>query len=465
MTVPLTGNQSFFQRLGEIITSIISVNNFRGTTLPSQFVNLQASYASSDQSTVDGIYSNLFSAQGSMSAANSYLAALANSTAVRMVNDDIGLPYNSPIQIGDAITYINNQMKATSQTIQACHVSGSVTPYVSNYGNGVVVFGRRRQDGLINENIFQENITALVTADSYTNGLASGQEVLTFTGTPSVSDRLSFLFPVGSQCGVSLTCVSPSISQGSGYQNYLNNGTFESWSSNVPSGWVVNVGTPGTTVNQSSSVFFDGANSLNFAGNGTELTEVYQLFNSSSGTTSRLYPLTQYCVNLFIRVDSTPPSGVLEIALTDGSGLITSDYSNNQNVISKNLNTVSTSWVNVSAMFRTPRLLPSVLRLRVRLSTAMPAGKNLYIDRAAFAQPTQLYTGGPFVAAFSGNTNFVNGDYLTVAVTNDYAGVIQSYANRVFDMRSLNLLLNSSDSPTILDSTYVTQTRQTPVEP
>jgi hypothetical protein len=96
--------------------------------------------------------------------------------------------------------------------------------------------------------------------------------------------------------------------------------------------------------------------------------------------------------------------------------------------------------------------MPSVVRLKIALSTALTASSNLYIDHVAFTAPISFYRGGPNIAVFSGNINFISGDNYTLIPTNDYGGKFQILFDRFFNMKQLGLLLPSSNSPTILDS-------------
>jgi hypothetical protein len=104
-----------------------------------------------------------------------------------------------------------------------------------------------------------------------------------------------------------------------------------------------------------------------------------------------------------------------------------------------------------------PRVLPATVRLRVRVSTAISSGTNIFIDRLAMGTISALYTGGPGAAIFSGNVPFIQGDGWNVTTTNDRGGssnmgTFQALFDRLFNMRALGLLLPSSGLPTIADT-------------
>jgi hypothetical protein len=155
-----------------------------------------------------------------------------------------------------------------------------------------------------------------------------------------------------------------------------------------------------------------------------------------------------------VRVTSAPSTGVLEVSLTDGGGVILTDDEGNDNKITVDLTTVGTTFVAKGASFRTPSLLPATAKLRIRLTTALENTKGVLIDHMALTPMAQLYPGGPSVAFFSTPDLAVSGDTWTVTVANDRAGEFQEYFERFFGMAQLGLILPSdaSGSETIADT-------------
>lgn len=107
-----------------------------------------------------------------------------------------------------------------------------------------------------------------------------------------------------------------------------------------------------------------------------------------------------------------------------------------------------------SPVFRTPATLPPSTYLRIRISTAVSAGTSVFCDEVVLVPMTELYTGGPFVASFTGSTEWALGDTSTLPMANDRAGALHEWMNRAFDLRENNLLIptNSTGSETIADS-------------
>jgi hypothetical protein len=434
---------------------LADVNTLQGTTLPTDIQNVIGQYTTNnDMAMVDGLEGQLSNAQNAAGSIVSFVQSCANNTVNTMVYQDNPLLSNS--DLSSSLTEVIRQMIANSQSVQVCTVGSTVTAGGSNLGDGQVVVSVKRADGLVQENAFAENITLRCIADSETNAALAGKEQFKVTGTVSYSP-FDWRYVAGGSGGqTTVSAVPGSVDNSSG--NLTTNGDFESFTSNTPDNWSILVGSAGTTIKQSTAQHYTGLSSLNIVGNGSELTSVAQVFgDATNGTRGTLASETQYAVNLWVKVDSTPAAGVLEVSLVDGSNTIVNDQQGTANSFTKSLTTVSTTWVAVNGVFRTPYILPSTLKLRVRLSTAMTTGRNLYVDRVAMTRMTQVYTGGPSVAVFSGASNFFVPDNFTAAITNNRGGAsngktFQCLFNRFFNMSQLGLLLPSSNSPTISDS-------------
>jgi hypothetical protein len=84
--------------------------------------------------------------------------------------------------------------------------------------------------------------------------------------------------------------------------------------------------------------------------------------------------------------------------------------------------------------------------------TPIAADTSVYIDEMGIVQATELYDGGPFVAAFAGVDAAVNEDAYTLTVANDRAGELQTWYDRSFAMRNKGFLLPTSGTNLIPDS-------------
>lgn len=211
--------------------------------------------------------------------------------------------------------------------------------------------------------------------------------------------------------------------------------------------------THGTTSAGTAQVYA-GGKALIIDSDGAELTTFNQrLFG--------LLPQTAYAFSLWATADVVPAAGVFTVDLVDGiGGTVIADSAGTNNAFTFDAEDLTTSWQHVTTLvggecvFRTPLVVPDVVYLRIRVSTAVSDTTSVFLDHAALTPMAAVYPGGPLVAAFSGSTNFRRGDSWTVTVANNRAGELQEYFERNFGMSSLGLLLPSDagSSETIPDS-------------
>jgi hypothetical protein len=358
-----------------------------------------------------------------------------------------------------------------------------------NVGNPVIVVSLYDTSGRVLEYIYDELIIGTCTNDSFSSASLAGQEPLTFQGQPSASGgMLNWTWPAGSGSTFSTTCVNPLATAGI---NWAANGSMENWTNaGTPVGWSIVTGTVGGTIYQSTAAgtVYDGLSSLGIAGTGSENTEFQQQFTTAlnrGNQTQVLYPYTQLAVNLFMLSATglgygvgpygsgfygglvpygsgaygaggyggggSPPTGVLQVAMINGSGAIINDANGNPNVFTVNLASFLPGWNSASGVFRTPATLPNPVYLDFKMITPLSAGSTLFIDRVGVARMQPMYVGGPALSVFSGNQNLARGDSFQINVINMYSGKLQSLLWRLFNMPGLQLILPSSSSPSISD--------------
>jgi hypothetical protein len=532
--------------IGKLFNCQKDINTSRGTTLVTDILNsitffntitANSALTQAFENTPTTIATYQAAGSGSVSA----LQQIAQQFTIAIVNNDKVQPDSS---LKTALQYIITQMLNTAQSVNQSAVTIAVAAG-SNTGNGVVLFSKKRGDGLVQENLLAESIAGTFAV----SGLTS---FLTLKGQQTASNSLGQDWPLGSGIGASLTSVDANTS------SLLTNGGMETWNNqtNVPDNWIAAVATPGTTLkqttlevhqiviagsptgtftltwtNQSSKAqttapiafsgvsastiqtalralaglgsvivayvsgttpnitvtvtyngaggsqnlltavsnpsgasititrtvtgtpqVFAGSYSVQYASNGAELTELRQLVPSST-----LKPLTAYAVSLWACCDSVPAAGVVTIDLWDGSAVI-NDAQAVPNSITFNASALTTSFQHLNALqaaecaFRTPAVLPPLVYLRVRISTAITNTKSMFVDNVGLTAFNQIYSGGPLLALFSGNVAWQTNDTWTVTTTNNRVGVLREWCNRNFGMDALGLLFPTSGAPTIPDS-------------
>lgn len=300
-------------------------------------------------------------------------------------------------------------------------------------------------------------VTGLPTAGSYIinwtdpNSKARATAALPYNATAAQIQTEMRKFPGLELLTVTSTGTTP---------NFTHTITFTGQAGNVSQITVTNNTTGGTYTPATSTAGTFGfiGKSGRFVGTGgAELTTLNQKV--------ALKGLAQYAVNIWMAADVVPAAGVVKIDLVDGiGGTVINDEAGTANSVTIDCTgaPMTTTFVAFNGMFRTPKILPSAIYIRLRVSTAITSGRTIYFDHMALVEATELYKGGPSVAIFSGKTPMrksstdgqVEADYFILTCANDYRGELQTWADRNFNMREKGLLLPSATggSETIADS-------------
>jgi hypothetical protein len=461
MTIPLLGTGGLFTREGKNGAVLNSVNSFRGTanlsaanivSIGTGVDNLSAQYLSPpDQFLIDRLYSSRDAYRGVHKALLSYLQTLFQNTIVTMTNDDVPLPTQS---LSTALPVLISQMKTSSDSVSRPTVSVTVTAGGSNVGDGVCVATVTDDDGGTLDYLFNENVPAVVSNDSFSGTAVSGRENFSLVGPAAQADVLDWSWPLGSGTSLVDTAIDGTVNN-SPTNNRLFNSGFDTFvtTPNVPDRWTLVTGVAGTDLVQGTGGnVYDGAASVGFVGGATN-TALDQQFNSVGGTHAKLMPLTTYICNFWLKMVTIPAAGVLRVALVNESGgAVINDAAGNPNSFTITLSGTTGSFVSHHGVFRTPAVLPATYGVRFTLTTALSSGSTMYLDRFGFAQATNLYAGGPKFRLFSGTTPFALGDRFTLGVANNYSSKWALLLERMLGLRSRGLKIPSAGSPTISDS-------------
>lgn len=119
--------------------------------------------------------------------------------------------------------------------------------------------------------------------------------------------------------------------------------------------------------------------------------------------------------------------------------------------------TTTTQGNPASPVFRTPAVMPTSVYFRLRAITPVSNGTSVFFDELCLVPMLELYAGGLSAALFTGPTYWSVNDVLTLTVTNDRAGAMSEWMNRIFGLRASRLLMptNRSGAETQDDTTLI----------
>lgn len=457
-------------KIGALIANMRGHQNTQYTALTDTVLGLVAQYnlESDVQAIVGSSYIGLLNSIGSI---GSFCQQMASATLQRQVFRDNPQLNQTLDQNTDNLTClleVIRQMKVAgasilAQTIAATPLVVSVPgPHFTGNSNGIINTSTKRPtDALILQNAFAENLTLTCINDSFLGGATLGNEALSLTGTGQEGNPFAFNWPLGSNAQTSLEAIDGDADATSG--NLLTNSGWENWTNDVPDNWTIEVGLPGTHVFDENTIVYDPQNegsSMRLTGDGSTLVELTQQFDSSDGTIGELEPLSQYSFNGFFRRDGVAAAaGVMTIDLIDGDGAVVQDAAGSNNSFTIDLTALNTVFTSYAGTFRTPLEMPEEIYLRFRFTTALTAGRSVYLDKLSLGLMTQSIASGIWLAVHSGSTPFIQGDWGTVQVSNGRgaAGTLNTFAtllSRLFPDVILGneLIFPYSTTPTIQDT-------------
>ncbi len=452
-----TNPTGLFRQLGRLIALGRTINGARDNVAPSPDATWGAlgppvkdlqtalddiadAFDDSAYDTVaDGLLTDAAAHRAAQKGFLSKLQTYIKNIVVEHVNGHSPLPSKTPTL---ALAELVRQMVADSESVNASTVSATATAAGTNEGDGVAAITVKNKYGVDSQYLFNENIILEATSDSQL-GATEGREPFSYTGAAAETDSLSNDWPAGSGASGTLNALDAASTT----SNLLTNGSFDTFTvANTPDSWTIQVGAASTDIFAAgSSDDYDGNNALEFTGTGGgPLSQVWQAVTT-------LKPNTVYAYSYRAKKSTSLLAGVLSLDLYNGSAVIADDATTS-NVTTKAHSALSTSYQAFTGFFITPNVLPATVRLRVHISTALTSGESLFVDHLCFAAATQLYTGGPYAALFSGATNFAKYDRFTLAVSSTM-GVFQEWFERCFGMRTLGyqLVPNASGTETLSD--------------
>lgn len=500
MTVPLTGTGGLFERLGHLFGGAADLLALQGGTATARVLSgaswaarnttLQTDYATAAAGgTANPPLLNGDNGFGASATPISQILGSWNKAQTSMLNGLQKIAQNTLISMCDtdatgglasrtiayALQYLINQMTSGSTTVNATTVSvGAQTAVGSPVGNPTVVLSALMGNGQTRQYSWGETFDIVCTSDSQSGGQTAGQEQLTLYGGAKISSSFDYRWPGGSGISFPILLADPRKYNAGGNVQLLTNSDFTNWSNGntgaPPDNWTALVGA--AQMQRGATPYFANY-ALQFNGDSSTLTSAAQTFATAAGTglgtggtPAKLSPLTPYGFILFYKLSSaSPTAGVLQADLVNASNATINDAAGTANSVSVNLhNVANTNWNVLTGFFRLPTQLPSAVKLRLSLTTALTTGTNVYIGGVGLNGGQELYTGGPFCSAFSGNVSPIAlipnpgaipsalADTWTMSYTPTW-GTMQQMLERFFGMKNLRLQVpNTTSSPTVADS-------------
>lgn len=457
MSIPISGTTGYlFNRWGIELGAENEVQNLINGTLTARVAAINAQFASTDQNVLQVSSSNLANLQSTLQAApQSYMSGVNNmlqNTLLQMALD--AYPTLNPADLREALVLLIAQMNvggyAAANSIQRPTITVSTTFPTgvgvaggTNVGNGTMLLSLLDTDGRPLDYCLAETLTTTCTDDGYTGGGATaGSEPFSVVGQLPSASIYAYDYPQGSGANTPVTTLDTSLTTGT----IVIDGNFELWTGSVPnSPWVTVVGAGTITKGVSP---YTGTFNLVITGDGSTLTRIKQQVT--------LLPNTVYAFNVYAKTDGSVAAGSLRFSLVNyTTEAILNDNAATANTIIQAVSSLTSGYTSIHGFFRTPAVLPTSdqgVGVMLYLTTAITNTEVLQIDALGLQAATQVYPGGPWVAMFTGSTDFATGDVFTCVVANN--STITTFSrqlSRYFDLPGLGLKIPSANSPSISD--------------
>lgn len=341
-------------------------------------------------------------------------------------------------------------MERDSETLTRTAGTATPTADAGNTGTGKLVASVYDGDGNALQFMQAETIVVECVVDGQQDGAAlAGGELWRVRGEPG-RPRSSPLWGTGSGAVGTMRTASADRDCGTDRgMNILRNADYEVFSSNLPLTWSKAAGTAGVHI-ASSATANRGALALAFTGDGTTNPAVRQQLGAATQTPRTLKPRTRYAIGGWVRHGgAAPATGTVRLRIADSGGT-TLDSGNAAATL--NAATASGTYQFFSATFSTGDDVPATVYLYAETSSALDSGKTVLLDDVVVQEMVQAYPGGPMLALFAGDTDFVVGDRWTVAVANGNTTANLCYAlDYLLGCREHGVQLPGAGSGTISD--------------
>lgn len=444
-------------RAGDLFGGVNEAFNFANATVPARANTISNDYLTFAQQgeVIDDLYTQARDVASDLGTFAEYLFGLAEKTLERMCLDDSARPRSDDVP--GRFDKLDRDMRAADRKWTIPTVTGTVAVPGTNIGTGYLIGSVVEPvDGQTCYYAYAEVLRCEITADSYENSTDAGAEELTVYGETAAPSLRDALWPKGSGATTTLTVVNTDTDE------ILADGGLEDWtvvsgSNYRPTEWsLFGSTTSGTHINRNAAtVYGDGGTySCKLTGDGAVVVGIYQALDQDVVKSN-----TNYALSFWYQTDSGTFTAKLRVALTDGSGtVITDNASTSQSDLTVDetaLGAANGTWTRATMVLRTPRNLPTELRLEFRFPAGdlLDSGKSLFLDHVVMSEMTQVYDGGPYLACHAGATAFANKDAFTYTVANTgdettFVGCL----NRTFDLAGNGIRLTVTGTTAISDA-------------
>lgn len=437
---------NLFTMLGKLVKGVNNVKTYY-SELDTDLSAVQSVYSSNSQfallqsipDTWVGFKNNVFS----------WIGQLNNQVATRLLTDRElilkELPIGSGSSLSEVMPLLIADMVANSQHVTKSVVTlGAVTTTSTNASVGELLVDAvldgvtppgtsmpayKGYNGLTSQLAEDDNINVVCSTDSENGLVQEGRESFQWLGKPTSPGLYHYLSP-GSGTN---TTIQPLNSY-----SFVANGEFELFTTNTPASWTVVSGTTGTHIVKETSVVKRGTSALRYTGDGAQGTISISQAVNQSGLTA----LKRYVVAVWVRGTSATSAGTLTIQL-EGTGY-TAGATEKIEMDATALS-AATSYTLKKFYVNLPLEIPDDLKLVVKVTGTLTTGKSVYIDGLVMGPVT--YVNGVNVAIVAGTNKFLAGDKFVFTISNNDAGVFQTWFRKAFGYQ-----IPTDNSPSIADS-------------
>lgn len=452
MAVTMIGSGGAFTRFGKLAGYAKTLRTLQKTTIPAEVDDVLGAFSDADKDHVAALLDDIDQHRTFIEGVLAGIFDSARMALIEQVHADHPLDQKT---LAAALAELRIQMAAGSNDIDAPTVSASVAAGSGNTGNGKLIVATTDERNNPLQHLRAEVIRVEAITDRQDGETRAGLESWSVKGQASVPN-MHWNWPAGSGVNGRIFTTNPSANgaYGPGAQ-LLRNGDFEAFTSNAPDWWTVGGGLTAVTHYDDHTSGHRGSKSLAMIGDGAVLHSFSQAFNTTSATAGVLRAQAKMAISFWAMHDgSAPGAGILRLSVRDSGGTEIGGSAVTVDLTSA----LSSSWQHFSHTWATPFPIPSGAKFVIETTTAISAGRTIYIDNVVCAEMHRPDPCGIYYLLVPGSTDWAREDHLDVTVANNRAAGVAAEMclelDRFFDCYGLRIQwpLDSGGAETVLDS-------------